>query len=124
MTTDVRLLCQKHSPKLTSIPRGLYHYIDKQGGKIQKYRPGSKWCYKCGASCYKQPGLPANERRKENKEKKRLTNDIDVEEAQQLYRVEKEKCEELKKELTAVQSQLSEMQGFTDKQKSFCSLSV
>ena len=37
---------------------------------------------------------------------------------------EKEKCEELKKELTAVQSQLSEMQGFTDKQESFCSLSV
>ena len=47
-----------------------------------------------------------------------------MEEAQQLYRVEKEKCEELKKELTAVQSQLSEMQGFTDKQKSFCSLSA
>lgn len=68
--------------------------------------------------------MPVNERRKKNKEKKRLTNDIDVEEAQQLYRVEKEKCEELKKELTAVQSQLSEMQGFTDKQKSFCSLSV
>ena len=59
-----------------------------------------------------------------NKEKKRLTNDIDVEEAQQLYRVEKEKCEELEKELTAVQSQLSEMEGFTDKQKSFCSFSV
>ena len=47
-----------------------------------------------------------------NKERKRLTNDIDVEEAQQLYQVEKEKCEELKKELTAIQSQLSEIQGF------------
>ena len=41
-----------------------------------------------------------------NKLRKRLTNDIDVEEAQQLYQVEKEKCEELKKELTAIQSQL------------------
>ena len=57
-------LSETHSPKLTSIPRGLYHYIDKQGGKIQKYRPGSKWCYKCWASCYKQPGLPVNERQK------------------------------------------------------------
>ena len=38
--------------------------------------------------------------------------------------LKKEKCEELKKELTAVQTQLSEMQGFIDKQKSFCSLSV
>ena len=47
-----------------------------------------------------------------NKERKRLTNDIDVEEAQQLYHVEKEKWEELKKELTAIQSQLSEIQGF------------
>ena len=47
-----------------------------------------------------------------NKEKKRLTNDIDVEEAQQLFQVEKEKCEELKKELTAIQSQLLEIQGF------------
>ena len=47
-----------------------------------------------------------------NKERKRPTNDIDVEEAQQLYQVEKEKCEELKKELTAIQSQLSEIQGF------------
>ena len=46
-----------------------------------------------------------------NKERKRPTNDIDVEEAQ-LYQVEKEKCEELKKELTAIQSQLSEIQGF------------
>ena len=44
--------------------------------------------------------------------RKRLTNDIDVEEARQLYQVEKEKCEELKKELTAIQSQLSEIQGF------------
>ena len=37
----------------------------------------------------------------------------------------KKKCEELK-ELTAVhvQIQLSEIQGFTDKQKSFCSLSL
>ena len=38
-----------------------------------------------------------------------------------------EKSEELKlKELTAVQVQiqLSEIQGFTDKQKSFCSLSL
>ena len=26
-------LSETHSPKLTSIPRGLYHYIDKQGGK-------------------------------------------------------------------------------------------
>ena len=59
-----------------------------------------------------------------NKERKRLTNDIDVEEARQLYRVEKEKCEELKKELTAVQNQLSEIQGFTDKQKSSCSLGL
>ena len=42
-----------------------------------------------------------------------------MEEAQQLYRVEKEKCEELEKELTAVQSQLSEIEGFTDNQKSF-----
>ena len=47
-----------------------------------------------------------------NEERKRLTNDIDVEEARQLYQVEKEKCEELKKELTAMQSQLSEIQGF------------
>ena len=47
-----------------------------------------------------------------NKERKWPTNDIDVEEAQQLYQVEKEKCEELKKELTAIQSQLSEIQGF------------
>ena len=47
-----------------------------------------------------------------NNERKRLTNDIDVEEAQQLYQVEKEKCEELKKKLTAIQSQLSEIQGF------------
>ena len=47
-----------------------------------------------------------------NKERKRLTNDIDVEEAQQLYQVEKEKCEELKKGLTTIQSQLSEIQGF------------
>ena len=51
-----------------------------------------------------------------------LTNDIDVEEAQQLYRVKKEKCEELKNELTATPSQLSEIQGFTEKQKSFHSL--
>ena len=36
----------------------------------------------------------------------------------------KKKCEELKEELTAVQIQLSEIQGFTDKQKSFCSLSL
>ena len=28
-------LSETHSPKLTSIPRGLYHYIDKQGGKTQ-----------------------------------------------------------------------------------------
>ena len=47
-----------------------------------------------------------------NKERKRPTNDIDVEEAQQLYQVEKKKCKELKKELTAIQSQLSEIQGF------------
>ena len=33
-------LSETHSPKLTSIPRGLYHYIDKQGGKTQKYRQG------------------------------------------------------------------------------------
>ena len=45
-----------------------------------------------------------------------------VEEARRLYRLEKEKCDELKKELTAVQSQLSEIQGFPDKQKSLCSL--
>ena len=35
----------------------------------------------------------------------------------------KKKCEELKEELTAVQIQLSEIQGFTDKQKAktaFC----
>ena len=31
MTTDVPLLCQTHSPKLTA--KGLYHDIDKQGGK-------------------------------------------------------------------------------------------
>jgi len=49
--------------------------------------------------------------------RKQLTNDISVEEAQRRYRAEKEKCEELKKELTAVQSQLSEIQGFPDKQK-------
>ena len=64
MTTDVRTLCQKHSPKLTALPRGLYQYIDKQGGKTKKYRPGSKWCYKFQASSYKQPGLPIIERRK------------------------------------------------------------
>ena len=65
VTTDVRLLLSEtQGPKLTSIPRGLYHYIDKQGRKTKKYRPGSKWCYKCRASCYKQPGLPVNERRK------------------------------------------------------------
>lgn len=58
------------------------------------------------------------------KERKQLTNDIGVEEALQLFRVEKEKCEELKKELTAVQSQLSEIQGFTDKLKSFHSLTL
>jgi len=58
-----------------------------------------------------------------NKERKQLTNDIGVEEALQLFRVEKEKCEELKKELTAVQSQLSEIQGFTT-QKSFHSLTL
>jgi len=52
-----------------------------------------------------------------NKERKQLENDIGVEEARRLYRVEKEKCEELKKELSAVQSQLSEIQGFPDKQK-------
>lgn len=57
-------LSETHSPKLTLIPRGLYNYIDKQGEKSKKYRPGSKWCYKCRASCYKQPGLPVNERRK------------------------------------------------------------
>ena len=34
------------------------------------------------------------------------------------------KCEELKKGLIAVQIQLSEIQGFTDKQKSFCSLGL
>ena len=34
------------------------------------------------------------------------------------------KCEELKKELTAVQIQLSEIQGFTDKQQYFCSLGL
>ena len=38
--------------------------------------------------------------------------------------MKKEKYEELKKELTALQSQLSEIQGFTDKQKSFCSLGL
>lgn len=59
-----------------------------------------------------------------NKERKQLTNDIGVEEALQLFRVEKEKCEELKKELTAIQSQLSGIQGFTDKQKSFHSLTL
>jgi len=58
------------------------------------------------------------------KERKQLTNDIGVEEALQLFRVEKEKCEELKKELTAVQSQLSEIQGFTDKLKSCHSLTL
>ena len=57
-------LSETHSPKLTAIPRGLYHYIDKQGGKTKKYRPGSKWCFKCRASCYKQSGLPIIERRK------------------------------------------------------------
>ena len=36
----------------------------------------------------------------------------------------KKKCEELKKGLTAVQIQLWEIQGFTDKQKSFCSLGL
>ena len=40
-------LSETHGPKLTSIPRGLYHYIDKQGGKTQKCCPGSKWCHKC-----------------------------------------------------------------------------
>ena len=58
------------------------------------------------------------------KERKQLTNDIGVVEALQLFRVEKEKCEELKKELTAVQSQLSEIQGFTDKLISFHSLTL
>ena len=38
--------------------------------------------------------------------------------------MKKEKYEELKKELTAIQSQLSEIQGFTDKQISFCSLDL
>ena len=50
-----------------------------------------------------------------------------MEEAEQLYWKSEKKCEELKlKELTAVhvQIQLSEIQGFTDKQKSFCSLSL
>ena len=32
-------LSETHSPKLTALPRGLYHYIDKQGGKTKKYRP-------------------------------------------------------------------------------------
>ena len=59
-----------------------------------------------------------------NKDRKQLTNYIGVGEARQLYRVEKERCKELKKVLTAVQSQLSEIQGFTDKLKSFCSLGV
>ena len=50
-----------------------------------------------------------------------------MEEAEQLYWKSEKKWEELKlKELTAVQVQiqLSEIQGFTDKQKSFCSLSL
>ena len=49
-----------------------------------------------------------------------------MEEAEQLYWKSEKKCEELKEELTAVhvQIQLSEIQGFTDKQKSFCSLSL
>ena len=34
------------------------------------------------------------------------------------------KCVGLKEELTAVQIQLSEIQGFTDKQKYFCSLGL
>jgi len=76
-------LSETHSPKLTAIPRGLYKYIDKHEENTKKYHPGSKCCYKC-----------------------RII-DISVKEAQRLYRVEKEKCEELKEELTAVQSQLS-----------------
>ena len=50
-----------------------------------------------------------------------------MEEAEQLYWKSEKKCEELKlKELTAVQVQiqLSEIQGFTDKQKSFYSLGL
>ena len=57
-------LSETHSPKLTAIPRGLYNYIDHRGENSKKYRPGSKWCHKCRASCYNQPGLPVIERRK------------------------------------------------------------
>ena len=58
-------LPETHSPKLTTIPRGLQHYIDKQGGKTKKYRSARNDAtiiiveYR-----YKQPGLPVIERRK------------------------------------------------------------
>ena len=57
-------LSETHSPKLTTIPRGLHHYIEKTRRENQEIPPVSKWCYKCRASCYKQPGLPVIERRK------------------------------------------------------------
>jgi len=57
-------LSETHSPKLPAIPRGLYNYIDHHGENSKKYRPGSKWCYKCRASCYNQPGLSVIERRR------------------------------------------------------------
>lgn len=55
---------ETHSNKLTAIPRSLYEHIDTRGKKDKEYRPGSKWCYKCRASCYNQPGFPVAERRK------------------------------------------------------------
>ena len=43
-------LSERHSQKLTAIPKGLYNYIDKHGENTKKYRPGSKWCYERRAS--------------------------------------------------------------------------
>ena len=56
----------RDSPKLTAITKGLYHYRHWQtkGNETKKYCPGSKWWYKCQASCYNQPGLPVIEKQK------------------------------------------------------------
>ena len=51
-------LAETHSQKLSAIPRRLYDHIDRHGKNSKKYRTGSKWCYKCRASCYNQPEFP------------------------------------------------------------------